>query len=201
MKANLNTISKRAHKILDNPMHLNPGIESDFLVTLDSSDKILTVFHQGTSGEIELIFGEVLSILVKNKTISEVWKINYREVESFLRDENHLQAFGEPVEELDKILTVSKITLIAEAIKGRGGEKFVTLKEIMFDWENLSLVAKNQWASEFLELVGFELVFCDESLLTFTNFPKDLLRSELEILVQKILGGGEIVLPMKVVAV
>lgn len=201
MKVNLTTISKRAQGILTNSQFQKSDLTSDFEVTLDSSDRILTVFHSGKAGEIELILSEALAVFAKNRTIADLWKINFREVENFLRDENHLPAFTESIPEMEKILNIRKISLIAEALKTKAGEEVYTLIEMIFDWRNLSLVAKNQWAMEFLNIIGSELIFCDGETLTFTKVPKDVPGSDLELLVQRILGGGEIVLPMKVVAV
>ncbi len=201
MKVNLDTTSKRAQGILANPQFKNEELDSDFQVNLDGSDRILTVFHSGKSGEIELIFSEALAVFAKNRTLSELWRINFREIENFLRDENHLPAFLEEASVLEEILRARKISLIAEAYKSKAGEEIYTLVEMMFDWRNLSLVGKNQWAMELLKIVGSELIFCDEETLSFTQASKDVAGSDLELLIQKILGGGEIVLPMKVVAV
>lgn len=201
MKVNLATTSKRAQGILINPQFKKDELDTDFQVTMDSGDRILTVFHSGKSGEYELIFSEALAVFAKNRTIGELWRINFREVENFLRDENHLPAFAEKAPVLEEILRIRKISMIAEALRTKAGEEIYTLVEVMFDWRNLSLVAKNQWALEFLKTIDSELIFCDEETLTFTKTSKEVEGSDLELLVQKILGGGEIVLPMKVVAV
>lgn len=201
MKANLNSTSKRALSILANPNFKKQGLDAEFVVSLDKSDKILTVFHDGKSGEVELIFNDVLAIFAKNRSVSELWKINFREVENFLRDENHLPAFGETTSELEDILNFQKISLISGAIKARSGEELNILFEVLFDWEKLSLVAKNEWAKRFVTLLGSELIFCDETAMTFTKAPKDVDDLDFELLVKEIFNRGEFVLPMKVVAV
>ena len=201
LKVNLNTISKRARDFLNNPQFINAEIDSDFELILDLSGIILTVYHKGNSSEVQLIFSEVLAVFAKNKTIHELWKVNFREVENFLRDENHLLAFPQPTLEFENLLNITKISMIAEGFKNLSGGKIYDLKKTVFDWENLNLVAKNQWAEEFLDIIGAELIFCDNFTLTFTNKGQDITRSDLEILVQKILVGEENVLPMKVVAV
>lgn len=201
MKVNLSTTSKRAQEILANPRFKNADLSSEFGVTLDRSDKILTVFHNGKSGEIELIFNDVLAIFAKNRSILDLWKINFREVENFLRDENHLPAFGDMTTEMEEILNLQKIGLVAETLKTGASEEIKTLTEMLFDWEKLSLVAKNEWARDFLKILGSELIFCDGTTMTFTKFPKDVGNMDLEIMVGKIFEGGELILPMKVVAV
>ena len=201
MKVNLDTTSKRALAILGSPKFKNTDIDSDFEIHFDSNDKILTVYHDGKNGEIELLFDEVLSVFAKNRTIEELWKINFREIENFLRDENHLQALSEDMLILEEILNKRKISLISEAIKNRSSETIYTLIEMFFDWRNLSLVSKNQWAHEFLNIIRCELIFCNEDTLTLRNSSKVATSSDLEALIIKILGVGENIPSLKVVAV
>lgn len=201
MKVNLTTISVRAQSFLEQPKFLDTTLESEFLVTLDGSDRILTVFHNSKKGEIELIFNESLAVFATNRTLNDLWKINFREIENFLRDENHLPALDDQSGNPEEILRTQKISLIAEALKTKFGSEINTLAEMLFDWRNLSLVAKNEWAGELLKLLSLELIYCDESTLTFTGLKKEVAGSDLELLIRRIFERGEILLPMKVVAV
>lgn len=201
MEQKLVTISKRAQAILANPQYLNSSINDSFQVTLDLSDKILTVHHSGKQGEIELILSEALIVFAKNQSLNDLWKINFREVENYLRDENHLPAFSADLVNLEEKLNLLKISLIAAGLRARSKEDLSRLASVVFDWEKHSLVTKNIWARDFLAVLGFELIFCDGQTLTLTKVPGEATNSDLEYLFKHLLGSVENDLPMKVVAV
>lgn len=201
MKVNLSATSKRIQNILKTPLFKNINLETEFGLTLDGSDKILTVFHNGKSDELELVLNDVLAIFAKNRSLPDLWKINFREIESFLRDENHIPAFGAMAKEAEEVLNLQKITLIAEVINTAAIKDMRTLAGGLYHWEKLSLAAKNEWANGFLKIIGSELVFCDSQTLTLTKVQPEVTNRDLEILSQKIFDRFNIILPMKVVAV
>ncbi|MBC7429072.1 MAG: hypothetical protein H7336_10700 [Bacteriovorax sp.] len=201
MKVNLDKISKRAKGFYESPQFLNSNLLEDFVVTLDSSDKILTVFYKDNPGEVELIFSEALAIFSQNRTQNDLWKINFREFENFLRDENHLPAFNESVQDLDDVLTKIKISLIASMLRKRFKADLNSYIDAIYHWRNLTMTARNIWANDFLAAIGWELIFCDEATLTVSRTPAGAANESLEYLLQKILGCIESGLPMKVVAV
>jgi hypothetical protein len=171
LKVNLATISKRAKGFLENPQFLKSDLLEDFQVTLDSSDKILTVYYRFHSEEVERIFSEGLAIFSKNRNPDELWIINFREFENFLRDENHLPALDLLTPEFEEIFIIIKISLIASIIKLRHGTDLVNTIQTASHWENLSLVEKNIWARDFLVFLGRELIFCDGQTLTVKKAP------------------------------
>ena len=201
MKVNLNSISKRAQSFISEPKFLNSDIPFDFEVSLDKSDKILTVFYQGKSGDLNLLFSEALAIFSKNRPINELWKINFREIENFLRDENHLPAFQENLPEIESALEKVKISLIATVVKLQVGKELIELKSGISHWEKLNLVSKNTWAESFVKHLGWQFIFCDGGVLTVAGTPSGVSNEGLQLLFEKILETGEFVLPVKVVAV
>jgi hypothetical protein len=201
LKANLEKISKRAWGFYENPQFLNSDLLEDFEVILNDSDKILTVSHRKYSIDIDLIFSEAMALFSLNRTISDLWKINYREFENFLRDENHLPAFAEDATILEEFFVKMKISLIASTINFRQKTKLALLKNGIFNWRNLSLVEKNIWSRDFLEVLGWTFIFCDEGTLTVANSPLFTTNESLELLLMKIFGVGELDFPLKVVAV
>ncbi len=94
-----------------------------------------------------------------------------------------------------------KITLIASIIKSQIGAGLTDFSLSLFHWKNLSLVAKNIWAQDFLAFLGWQLVFCDEQTLTVTKTPVGVDGDDLEFLLKKIFEGAGSGLPVKVVAV
>lgn len=194
MKANLTSISKRAQGFLGTPEFFKGSLTHKFEVIFNTNDKILTVFHRENPADLEFIFAETLARFSKNKNIPELWKINFREVDSFLRDENHLPAFQEDGVLLEKILLKTKISLIASAVKAQLKSDFLLSKET-------NLAAKNLWAQKLITPLGWELVLYEHDVLTVTGLPEGVPTEALEELLKDILEGGEKVLPMKVVAV
>lgn len=201
MKVNLNSISHRAQEFLLNPGFHKAGLHSDFLVTIDGNDKILTVFHGKNTEDADFIIAEVLAKFSENKKILDIWKINFREIESFLRDENHLPAFTENIPELEQILNFNKISLVGSAIKAKLGSEADVLFSQRKNWNQLNLAAKNQWAQKLLAPLGWELILCEEEVLTVTLVPESLDEVGSSQLINTILSGGESLPPMKVVAV
>jgi hypothetical protein len=201
LKVNLDTISKRAQGFLKNPTHYKEGLHSGFIATIDGNDKILTVIHGGNVADVDFLIAEVLAKFSENKKILDIWKINFREIESFLRDENHLPAFTENISELELILNSHKISLAGSAIK----TKLASEAEVLFsqrkNWNQLSLSAKNQWAQKLSTVLGCELVLCEEEVLTVTSVPSGVDEVGLSLVINVILSGAEKLPPMKVVAV
>jgi hypothetical protein len=201
LKVKLNSISHRAQEVLSNPSFHKAGLLSDFLVTVDGDDKILTVFHGKKAEDVHFIIAEVLAKFSENKKILDIWKINFREIESFLRDENHLPAFTENIPELEQGLNFNKISLVGSAIKAKLGPEADVLFSQRKNWNQLSLAAKNQWAQKLLAPLGWELILCEEEVLTVTSMPESLDEAGSSQLINTILSGEESLPPMKVVAV
>lgn len=173
----------------------------DFEVSVDENDKILTVFHGKNADEVDFIIAEVLAKFSENKRILDIWKINFREIESFLRDENHLPAFTENIPELESILGTHKISLIGFAVKSKLGASSLELVSQRKNWNQLSIAAKNEWAQKLLAPLGWELILCEEEVLTVTSTPSGVDEAGLSLLINTILIGADSLLPMKVVAV
>lgn len=201
MKVNLNSISNRAQHFLKNPLFYKAGLDSDFIVTVDDNDKILTVFHGKNPDDMDFIIAEVLAKFSENKKIQDIWKINFREIESFLRDENHLPAFTDNTLELENILASNKISLIGFAVKAKLGPKAFDLFSQRKNWNQLTLAAKNLWAKELLAPLGWQLILCEEEVLTVTSVPPGIDEAGLSLLFSTVLSGAESLPPMKVVAV
>ena len=201
MKANLKNMSQRSQDFIKNPKFFKSDISSDFLITVDDYDKILTVFHGKNPEDVDFILAEVVAKFSENKKISDVWKINFREIESFLRDENHLPAFGSETHEIESILTQVKTCLIGYAFKEKLKQQHKWIISQRKNWNHLTLTAQNEWAQVLVGALGWELIFCEESILTVTNTPIGVDAETLSLLINTIVSEEEIILPMKVVAV
>jgi hypothetical protein len=201
----VNLISQRAQSFLEKPefykLDLKSHLQKNFAVTLDENDRILTVFHRKNERAIETILAEVVSKFAKNKKISELWKINFREVDSFLRDSNHLPTFSDDQVLAEKLLQETKISLIAEAVGARLQNDISELKMQISQWSELGLVAKNLWAQKIIAPLEWELVLCETDSLVLTKTPEGVSPTEQLAVLQEVLGWQEASLPMKIVAV
>jgi NifU-like protein involved in Fe-S cluster formation len=197
----VNLISKRAQNFLNHPEYYCENSNNEFTITFDKSGKILTVFHHKNSFEVATVFADVLSRFAKNKYISELWKINFREVDSFLRDENHLPAFPEDQNLAEEILLKTKIILIADATKTLLENKLLLLGQQISQWEELNLANKNKWAQTLISPLGWELLLCESDVMTVTNTPAEVTALDLTAVLQGVFKSEGKVLPVKLVAV
>ncbi len=208
MKAETHKLSIRAKELLEKKEFFKASQENDFEVILDSSDKILTATYSSSSTEIELLFKEIISKFSKGRSLKQALEINFRELESFLRDENHLPAFPEESsQELSELLKELKLSLVTSALYSKN-PSFKELSEALLRrWQELSLVEKNQWAQRLISEIqkelnqNFELLWCDETSLTIKTVAEQASGLAPGPFLLKLLGGSKKLLPIKVVAV
>jgi hypothetical protein len=121
LKVDSYNISKRAMSILEIPKYLNSELSDDFQFRLGESDKVLTVFHSGLNGQKFFLFSEILIGFTKgfdlNQYKNDLWKINFREIDSFLRDENHLSSFLNEIDLWEESFKKVRVSLIANLIR------------------------------------------------------------------------------------
>lgn len=201
LKENLNHVSQRAQSFIKSTKFFKKDIFLDFLVTLDDHGNIIEVFHGKNSHEIEFILAEVLAKFSGKKKISDIWKINFREIESFLRDENHLPAFAGDMQKIESLFIQLKARLIGFAVKVKLEKQIDWIISQRKKGNQLSLTAQNEWAEVLIRPLEWQLVFCEGDVLTVTNTPTGMDADTLSLLINTILGGEEIIASMKVVAV
>lgn len=197
----VNLISKRAQEYLSSNEHFLINTKAEFTVSLDAGDKILTVSHSNSDPVLETLFAEVLAKFAKNKKISELWKINFREIESFLRDENHLPVFPEDQNLAEKTLLKSRNSLIAATVQTKLEKELPLLKSQVSQWRELNLVQKNVWAEMLLAPLGWQLILCEVDVLNVTKTPEGVEAEVLSQVLQMILNNDSKLLPVKLVAV
>jgi hypothetical protein len=208
LKAETHKLSIRAKELLEKKEFFKASQENDFEVVWDSSDKILTVTYSSSSTENELLFKEIISKFSKGRALKQVLEINFRELESFLRDENHLPAFPEESsKELSELLNRLKLSLVTSALYSKN-PSFKELSEALLrNWEELSLVEKNQWAQRLISEIqkelnqNFELLWCDETSLTIKTAAERASGLAPGPFLLMLLGESKKLLPIKVVAV
>jgi hypothetical protein len=190
------TISKRAQEFLAKPRHIttsNPkeleqkkwlwnfSLEKSMSRNL-LSDKILTLFYFNISGStLELLFLEAMSRMVLGRDLFFLQRLTFRELENFLRDENHLPVFdiSRPIapeisfNEVKNSLLVSIIKDEMRNVEAAGSE--------FKGWDELSFVEKNLLASGFMSSLNnlisagkpLQLVLAEKDLITIAinDFP------------------------------
>ena len=214
-------ISKRGRSFLENPTHVKSSeqnlkkmswsweIECVDVHAPLKSDKILTVQYSNFSmDEIESLFLVTLAGLSGKKSGEFLEKFKYREMENYLRDENHRPAFAEIGEEIliSSFKKVKNSLLAALFFKKISTKKnFTGLKN---HWEELSLVEKNRAISEILvelntlfsEGKTLKLILAETETITLSS-PESFL--DLDVIAgvfQLIFRGEDVKTSFKVVA-
>ncbi|RPJ72420.1 MAG: hypothetical protein EHM20_13775 [Alphaproteobacteria bacterium] len=152
-------LSKRAHNLLHSPQYLKeisngglPQSSPKWEILTDNSignellsDKILTLFYShASSSDLDMLLLESISRLVVGRNVQFLEKLSFREVENYLRDENHLSVFDQTIiGQAEATFRVVKNSLLGAIIfkkildnKPQEGEQKA--------WEELSFLEKNQ---------------------------------------------------------
>jgi hypothetical protein len=164
----LKILSKRAQDFLISPLHRNKNFidssQKDILwdsrleARKDSSfygDNILTLsYFTQTDNELEKLFLEAVARLATERNIAFLANLSFREVENYLRDENHLPVFEadgaiKPETAYLKIKYSLLCSLVLKRVQGHALFNKLALRP----WSELSLVEKNR-----LVLAGVELL-------------------------------------------
>lgn len=159
-------LSNRARDFLNSPRHqkafsdLYKDCSWDFLLDNGGNsdqdfqnDKILTLtyFISPTENDLEKLLYESLSRMSSERTVSFLIKLSFRELENFLRDENHLPVFLET----EQVLALERFKVVKNSLLAgvfyKKIEKFIgPLK----GWSEYSLVEKNLQAKRLLSLLN-----------------------------------------------
>lgn len=210
-------LSKRALEILGNPKHLESSSANldkknqwNWNLTLDKTDKILTLSYSNQSPHpFESLFLETLSRLSIGKNLHQLIPISFREVENFLRDENHLPAFVDSDEkELEICYKKVKNSLLGELLFRKLKDNKDIFPQNNF-WNELSFVEKNRRILALLfelqkafpkgKKLDLALVEGESISLIKNDFPLDL--EVVENVLQAFFHGSHGKTCLKVVAV
>lgn len=217
-------LSKRAQEFLNSPRHfkktsaqvaLGPLTNWEFSFEQSNevefqSDKILTLFYSDPIGtELELLFKETISRLAIGKNILFLEKLTFRELENYLRDENHQPVFDISVairpEAVCKVVIFSlQAAIIINKIKNN-----FEYRPVQKGWSELSLVEKNRETKAVVSLLNslfprvkpMELALADneEISVVMNEFP--ISREVIEVLMQGLFVNSAEKSSLKVVAV
>lgn len=174
------------------------------------SDKILTLSYQiSYASNPEILIIEAFSRMCLGRNIEFVNKLSFRELENFLRDENHLPVFeNQDLNDMENIYQFLKISLLSsfllDGLKSPNGENYSTKV-----WSELTYIEKNREISCLVALLnslipeknGLQLALAeaDEIFIVMNDFPL-----KIEIvgdLIHRLFLNSEAKYPLKVVAV
>lgn len=154
------SFSKRAESLLDNQRHSKTSFQDetwswDFTLKESESflgDKILTLMYSNLPTErSDSLFLETISILSIEKNIDFLIRLGFREVENYLRDENHRPAFDAKDEiSLEKSFKKVKNSLLSALILNKLKETKDKYRQNI-SWNDLSFVEKNRRVMAILE--------------------------------------------------
>lgn len=162
-------LSKRAQDFLHYPVHIKNNFlkeaskdspKWDFSFENESngtfqSDKILTLcYFYPSASELEMLFMEALARLVVKKNFSFLEKLTFRELENYLRDENHLPVFDKSnLLQVEHVYKVVKTSLLAEIIL----KKIKNISDYHVpqkSWPDLQFVEKNRELKVIISLLN-----------------------------------------------
>ncbi len=207
--------SKRAREFIAEPKHLvtNSLGWSYQLGPINKSlydDKILTLSYSSYSGpEIETLMRETLSRMCVGKSVGFLIKLNFRELENYLRDENHLSVFeADDTFSIEKSYKYIKNSLLALILWDKCKEG-----ELQFlgggHWKNLGLAEKNRNLKYLIDSINMhfslakplQLVFVEKDCVSviINDFPMEL--EILEIVINQFVNFKEEDSSVKLVAV
>lgn len=171
-----------------------------------SSVKFLSLsFFTSSTHPIELLILESVSRFVKDRDLNFLINLRFRELENFLRDENHLPVFSSDSGSLaEESFEKTKNSLVLAAIYGKIST-FVNLE----NWHEKSLIDKNKSAKNFIfalnslfkTAIPLELVLAenDEISIIANSFPLSMII--LNDLFNLSIGNSLEISSLKVVAV
>ena len=187
-------LSNRAQCLLKSPRHLykeDGKIEQKekftwHFKTVETNnnfldDKILTLSFGESSNILETLFKEAISQMSSGRTVHFLEKLSFRELENFLRDENHLPVFHQTdLLKAQEIAKVVKNSLLSELLEKKIDKKMAP----PISWNDLSLVQKNLQSrslifainSLFPQVKSIELALAEEDKVSIVmnDFPLSL---------------------------
>lgn len=182
----------------------NPQWEIDYGSSAPfQNGRILTLKYSHISTDVlETVFYESICRLSQGKTLNFLFLLSFREIESFLRDENHLPAFGNELElRALEVFGRLKAALLHKILRGKIGlpqEK---------KWSKLTLADKNRGTMELFSSLNnlfpkdknLELILAEEGTVTVkkNDFPLEL--DVVEALLNDLFGPEETHSPLKVI--
>lgn len=216
--------SKRAQQFLANPTHQLAECPDKLSLkkwswdfTLEGlqqgnfqSDSILTLFYFSESASVlETLFLESLSRMCIKRNISSLLKLSFRELENYLRDENHLPSL-ENLEALSAEACFKQVkNSLLTAIIMKEIKKNYTYDLDSRTWAQLNLLEKNQSGHTFIFRLNklfslvkpMELAFAgnEEFSVVMNDFPLEI--SLIQELADSTFGGRVGFSSFKVVAV
>jgi hypothetical protein len=154
----MNELSNRAISLLKNLAHLDSTLVNQNLNNVqiweykfDScedkarSNKILTLFYGVclySNSNLDLILTESFAVLAESRSIEEIYYLKLREVESFLRDSNHVPSIPKSIEDKANISFENiKLNFFEFLIFKEFHEKY-PLGPSFIDWEKSTLAEK-----------------------------------------------------------
>ncbi|MDO9181447.1 MAG: hypothetical protein Q7U04_03520 [Bacteriovorax sp.] len=220
----LTSFSKRAQDIVANPRHVSAieikGSETnrwiwDFNLLKNNesdllSDKILTLFYKCLSQSVlDLLFLETLSRMLLGKDIYFLNRLSFRELENFLRDENHLPVFvnSTNIAPEERFMAVKNSLLFSFLIKEI--LKNETFKPPIKAWEEMSLVERNRQIISLFQVINklfsleksLQLALAETEVISIIMNQFPIAIEVLEGLIHELFKSTQKISSLKVVAV
>ena len=156
-------ISNRAQALIQSPQYgkVFPDKTASFYQWKFASDKKLTVSYEVSLDPVRIPLMDTISLFLNQKELCNLFTLEFREVESFLRDQNDTPAFSSNVEDIFH-------KLLADLTSS-----FFKYQQKLAQFP-LNFVDENHfWMEVFRPLLGVEYVLKDQDALYFFNKRSD----------------------------
>lgn len=198
--ANIADISKRAQNLILAGRLIDNDQEDGLKLSLHS-DKTLQISLGKKVTQPELLMAEVINFFVIKRGYEHFSPISFREVESFLRDQNNIVTFKNPKEWESEMMSFQFFFQgKLQSLLNNKTDKFSRsgLNEVV---QKGSLVDQNAYFFELCELLSLDLVLYKDGVLTLSGISEGDYKQYLDVFLAGFFNDGEKALPMKVVAV
>ena len=175
-------LSQKSRGYFDSSSYFDKNVTGKLQLSLDQSDKIMTLSHGYLAATVECLMIEGMASLLLGKHLKILWNLEFKEFENFLRDENHLPALFPPNSIF--IETFEKITaeIISESLK----QAIINRPELQYPLNKSGLVSQNRWGKSFCRYIGHELILIEGDELILKKNPHGMREADIRFALSSI---------------
>ncbi len=189
-------LSQKAKKFALNPSYYDKGLSEPLNIGIDQSDNILTLSHCFQPGTVECLMIESLASLCLHKNLKYLWKIQYKELENFLRDENHIPALSIETIFFEAFSKMRQL-FIMESLK----QALAHHSELNYPQNDSNLVELNRWGQHFSRFLNGELILVEGAQFNIKLNPMSMSQTDINMVFENLHGARSNWPMFKVVAV
>ncbi len=189
-------LSQKAKKFALNPSYYDKGLSEPLNIGIDQSDNILTLSHCFQPETVECLMIESLASLCLHKNLKYLCKLQYKELENFLRDENHIPALSIETIFFEAFSKMRQL-FIMESLK----QALAHHSELNYPQNDSNLVELNRWGQHFSRFLNGELILVEGAQFNIKLNPMSMSQTDINMVFENLHGARSNWPMFKVVAV